>query len=196
MKKLLNLFFLVLIAGTANAQSGNKLSLIAEGQLAIPFNTGATDYGQTRMYYQDGVGGDIKVELPLTVSLHVTGSAGYAWYATNEHYYYLTTNDPAASYQSFGNATPPSYHFLPLKAGLKYYLLKYFYADGELGGAVKLNSASQSSFIYSGGLGVLIPITSHYGIDVASKYTRGFKITNYPYAASQFGILIGYHYTF
>ena len=100
-------------------------------------------------------------------------------------------------YEPLGNgATAPGYHFLPLKAGLKYYLLKYFYAEGEAGEAIKLNSVSRSSFIYSGGLGVMIPINKHNGIDIGSKYTRGFKITNYPYPASQFGILIGYHYTF
>ncbi len=195
MKKLLNLFFLVLTAGITNAQTGSKLSLIAEGQFAIPFNTGTTDYGQTRMYYQDGVGGDIKAELPLTASLHVTGSAGYAWFATNQYPVYLMA--ASDSYFPTGSgATPPGYHFLPLKAGLKYYLLKYFYADAELGGAVKLNSTTQSAFIYSGGIGVLIPITRHYGIDVGSQYSRGYKIVDYPFPTSQFGILIGYHYTF
>ena len=47
------------------------------------------------------------------------------------------------------------YKFIPLKAGLRYYI-KYFYLQGEAGESFKAN-VTANSFIYGGALGGLIP---------------------------------------
>ncbi|HVV56655.1 MAG TPA: hypothetical protein VHC47_15075 [Mucilaginibacter sp.] len=195
MRKILTLFLLVLSSVYVNAQAGKSFSLSINANLNIPLNTGERDYGQTRDYYQDGVGGNIKAEMPLIPELHLTGSAGFVYYPSNIHYLYLYQSvyypgDPSAPQRQ-----PPPYTFIPVKAGLRYYYIKYAYLDAQAGEAIKTNGASSNSFIYSGGLGFVIPFNHRNGLDVGVGYEKGYQIRDYPYAMSQIGIRLGYKFS-
>jgi hypothetical protein len=196
MKKTLLIFLILLTTCiTVEAQSGNKISVSLGPELAIPFNTGTHDYSTTKSFFQDGVGAYLKVELPISPSLHFTGSAGYAWYGTKEYYVYMPAASPFTDYIPMGDgSTPPSYHFLPLKAGLQYYYAKYLYVAGEAGAAIKLNSATRNSFIYSAGTGAIIPFNAHNGLDIGVRLERGFKIANYNYPMSQVAVRLAYRF--
>jgi hypothetical protein len=183
--------FLFLIS-FANAQSGNRIALSFGPDLGIPFNTTSNTYGLVRDYYQDGLGASVKAEVPVSLSLHFTGSAGFVYYHTNSHYLVL----PLPLGGSNASVQPPPYKFIPLKAGLQYYYAKYFYISVEAGAAIKGNSASLNSFIYSGGLGAIIPFNVHHGLDLGLRYERGFKIADYDSPMSQFGIRMAYRYSF
>jgi hypothetical protein len=178
----------------ARAQSRNNISLSFGPELGIPFNTTTFDYGAVRDNYQDGVGGSVKVELPVATSLHLTGSAGYMYYPTNEHFYFLGTTANLTPYTTENDNQPPSYKFIPLKAGLQYYYAKYFYLAGDAGAAIKANPAALTSFIYSGGLGALIPFNEHNGLNIDVRYERGFKIVDYPSAMSQIVFRLAYRF--
>src|ERR1700761_8972032 len=126
MKKLaLSLIAFVFIITGAKAQSGKGISLSVGPEFSIPFNTNSYYYGHVRDYYQDGIGGSAKIDIPLTSALHLTGSAGFVDYPTNQHYLYLplylniNSAGPAAAVQ------PPPSKFVTLKAGLQYYYSKY-----------------------------------------------------------------------
>jgi hypothetical protein len=191
------ILMLVFICTITHAQSGKGISLSIGPEFSIPLNTTTYNYGSTRDYYQDGIGGNIKVELPITSTLHFTGSAGFIDYPSELKF--LATPDVAPGpngidYSSNGGLPP--YQFIPIKAGLQYYYAKYFYVDAEAGGAIKTNNESLSSFIYDGGLGAIIPVDKHSDISLDVKYGRGIKIVYYPSAMSQISIGVAYKYSF
>jgi hypothetical protein len=195
MRKILLLSLLVNLALSAAAQSGNKISLSVDGDFNIPFNTNNYYYGHTRDYYKDGLGTDIKLELPIIKTLHFTASAGFAWYNAQLHYIIVPDNSPlpnGVAYTQTGGIT--SYKYLPLKAGLRYYFIKYLYAGIEAGDAIKLNSYALSSFIYTGEAGVVIPIDLHNSLGLEIQYARGFKSLYYPAAMSQLSLGVAYKF--
>ncbi|MGZ3763846.1 MAG: hypothetical protein ACXVB0_16325 [Mucilaginibacter sp.] len=189
---------LFLISFFAKAQSGNKISISIGPELGIPLNTNNSSYGNVRYFYQDGNGGSVKVEWPVTSALHLTGAAGFAYYPTNAHYLYVYPVAAASPFASTNGVLPqpPPYKFIPVKAGLQYYYDKCLYLSGEAGGAIKANSASMNSFIYSAGLGAVIPFDPHNGLDIGIRYERGFEITDYPSPMSQVAFRLAYKYSF
>ena len=194
---LLSAILLCFTSSFAKAQSGNKVSLSLGPEFNFPFNTIQTYYGKTRQYYKDGVGGALKVELPVLTTLHVTVSAGYMHYTANNYYLMYIQTAPYPDY-AFSATAPkqPPYLFLPVKAGLQYYYSKYLYFSAEAGEAIKLNFAAKNSFMYSGGLGGVIPFNGKSGLDLGLRYERGYEIWSYPFTISQLAVRVAYKYRF
>ncbi|MBS1521252.1 MAG: hypothetical protein JST50_09655 [Bacteroidetes bacterium] len=188
---------LCLVSFFAKAQSGNKVMLSLGPEVNFPFNTGTNDLGDTRQHYNDGIGGTLKAEFPAFSTLHITVSAGYMHYISNEHYSLL---DQTAYYPGYVPPTSapktPPFLYLPIKAGLQYYYSRYMYINAEAGEAFKLNSGSKNSFVYSGGLGGIFPINAKSGIDLVFKYERGYETIAYPVPISQIGIDVAYKRSF
>ena len=196
-KAILSAILLTFIISFAKAQSGNKTTWSLGPEVNFPFNTGVSDDGETRAYYQNGIGGALKVELPVSQALHITASAGYVHYFTNIHYLYLDPLTYVAGGSDDNNLPkPPPYLFLPIKAGLQYYYSKYMYLDAQTGAAIKLNSVSKTSLIYSGGLGGVIPFSPKSGLDIGVRYERGYEIAAYQHPMSQIGVRIAYKRSF
>jgi len=190
-KTLLSILAFLFVITFAKAQSGNKISYSIGPELAIPFNTTSNTYGLARDEYQDGIGGSVKIEAPITVDLHFTGSAGLVDYATNAHYLYFL---PVSSGGQSEGVQPPPFKFIPVKAGLQYYYGQYLYISGEAGAAFGANSVSTTSFIYSGGLGAIIPFNAHNGLDISARYERGFLAPSYDSPMSQLAIRVAYKF--
>jgi hypothetical protein len=164
-------FLLVLIglsyAFTLRAQTGSnqRTALSFGAELNIPQRSG----------YTIGYGASAKFELPLANALSFTATAGV-------HQYHLKTlyNCPG------GNNT-----FVPLKAGVKYYIDPRFYAEGEVGSVIDHNRESdQNKFAYSLGTGFLLPLknTSNM-IDAGLRYEEWSKN-----GLQQFGIRVAYRF--
>ena len=200
MKKTLLAVLAFLFAITfAKAQSGNKISYSIGPEFAIPVNTTSNTYGLVRNSYQDGFGVNVKIEVPVTVDLHFTGSAGYVNYSSTNvpySYYALFLNVNGSSTAPSEGGQPPPFKFIPVKAGLQYYYGQYFYISGEAGAAFGANSAATTSFIYSGGLGAAIPFDIHSGLDISARYERGFLSPNYDSPMSQLAIRLAYKFGF
>ena len=196
-RNILPVLAFLLISVIARAQSGDKITLSLGPELSIPFNTNSYNYGHIRDFYKDGFGGNLKLELPATPALHFTATAGYVSYAAVRYLYLDATAAPPNGYvypadQSINNKP---YQFIPLKAGLQYYYSQYLYASAEAGAAIKANTVSKSSFIYSGGFGGVIPFNAVSGLDIGFRYERGYQIQIYPSPMSQFGIRVAYKHT-
>jgi hypothetical protein len=190
-KTLLSILAFLLVITFASAQSSNKISYSIGPEFTIPFNTNSYYYGLARNKYQDGFGGSIKIEAPITTTLHFTGSAGFVDYATNAHYLYYV---PLAYGSSSAGIQPPPFQFIPVKAGLQYYYDQYLYISSEVGAAFGANSVSTTSVIYSGGLGAVIPFNLHSGLDISARYERGFLAPSYDSPMSQLGIRVAYKF--
>jgi hypothetical protein len=196
--KSIRLFLLLMLCGASTlvkAQSGNKMSISIGPDVGIPFNTEHTYQVHTRDIYQDGLGGTMRAELPITAALHLTASVGYVVYHSNVKYFYLTPWQGTIN-SSSAPAGPPPYKYIPLKAGLRYYYSKYLYVAAEAGDAVKVQNQAVSSFIYSGGIGAAIPFGVHHGLDIGLRYESGYKNIDSDFKMAQLGIGFAYKYTF
>jgi hypothetical protein len=195
MKKNTLLFLALLLANlVTRAQSGNKITLSLGPEFTIPINTNSYDYGKIRDFYKDGIGGSFRAEFPLTSTLHFIASAGFLDYASNAQL--IVPDITLYPTYIYNQKQSTHYQFIPVKAGLQYYFAKCLYINGEAGAAIKLNYSSENSFIYSGGLGGVIPLSLQSGLDIGFRYERGYKIPYYPQAMSQIGIRVAYKYNF
>ena len=73
-------------------------------------------------------------------------------------------------FDGFGSASVGSFGVIPVKAGLKYFLVENFYAGAELGAAFSTSSGSGTSFVYTPNIGVEFPVADHASIDLGARY--------------------------
>ena len=170
----------------AKAQAGSKISLSAGPEVGLsPF--GDTK-NQDNNIFQLDAGLNIKLELPIFPALHLTITAGYLDYEDNR----LTT--------FLGGDVITSYHYFPVKGGLRYYLpksLKFVYVEGEAGKSFVSNSPAPSSFIYSGGVGGIIPLGGRSSFDLSMRYENGYKTNaNFDFPTNAIAVRFAYRYQF
>ena len=126
--------------------------------------------------YTIGTGVSAKFELPVVSPLSLTLTGGF----TAMYYKSNLFNS---------SRTPGAAGFLPLKAGLKYYLSKNFYAEGEAGTAIETNYDKRDAFAFSIGPGFIIPLSNEkQGIDI------GFRYESWSNQLRQTGIRIAYRF--
>jgi hypothetical protein len=201
MKKNLHLFkifVLLLIPQLLHAQTGERLALSIGSDLLLPFNS-SEGYHRSDAFYRLGLGLFAKAELPLTGRLKLTFSTGYLGYVpTNKDYFanpvlYTCANCTVPNY----NFTPdnPVYQYVPVKAGLRYYL-SGFYLEAEGGAAFGVGGKATSSVLYAGGAGWVLRFNRHNAIDLGVCFQRAFTSTDYNYLLSQADIRIAYRYAF
>jgi hypothetical protein len=107
--------------------------------------------------YSIGTGASAKFETPIVSPLSLSLTAGFTSVFYKSNLLYNTGSRGADE-------------FAPLKAGLKYYLIKSVYAEGEAGTAIELNHNKQDLFAFSFGLGFLAPISEKRAIDIGFRY--------------------------
>ncbi|QJD95107.1 hypothetical protein HH214_04050 [Mucilaginibacter robiniae] len=153
MKKLflfISTFGLITIAAAQNPTFNNPHIAVSIGpELNIPQHSGYTiGYGAT---------GKLEAHLIKAFSLSLTG--GY----TQMHY-------RRAYAEAF--ATPSNDHYIPLKAGIKYYPDTKVYFEGEAGAVLDNNAGQKNLATYSLGTGFIIPFQpeSHQAVDVGLRY--------------------------
>jgi len=126
--------------------------------------------------YTIGTGVSAKFEVPVVsvLSLSLTGGFTAMYYKGN----------------LFNSSrTPGAAGFLPLKAGIKYYLSKEFYAEGEAGTAIETNYTKRDAFAFSIGPGFIIPLNDEkHGIDI------GFRYESWSSQVRQTGIRVAYRF--
>jgi hypothetical protein len=130
MKKFL--LALVILGGTAFSSFAQTKS--GDGKFSIGFEAGLP-VGSQHNFYKSVFGGSLKYELPIAPSTWFTISAGYSSLKAKDF---------------FGGG---SIGFIPVKAGIKYYIEQGFFAEGQLGAAFGTKSGTGTSFAYSPGVG-------------------------------------------
>lgn len=157
MKKL---FLLTAIAGmfafsnvsaqTDPAMGGSKLGIGAE----FAFPTG--DFGDASDF---GYGGSLQFQTPIIEKLNFTASGGYLNFKGKEY------DVPGLGTLGGGNAG-----FIPVKAGINYFLAENFYVGGELGAAFATGDNSGTAFVYTPHIGVEFPVADKGSIDLGARY--------------------------
>lgn len=146
MKKLLLIAFSFVTLGV-QAQVTTKPAVSIGAELGIPSNT----------VYNIGIGGSAKIEVPIVSALSVSFTAGY-----NTFFY---KNSILGN-----NVKPDAGTFIPLKAGLKYYLADGFYVEGEAGNIKETNYNKNNIFVFTIGPGFLVPINKSSAVDFGFRY--------------------------
>ena len=102
--------------------------------------------------YEFAVGGDVRLQFNLNEQLSVPLTAGYT---------HITTGG--------GASTPNDFGYVPLKAGLKYFLNTTgsgAYALGEVGAAIGVSKDAGTSLLFSPAIGY----SWSNGLDLSLKY--------------------------
>lgn len=200
MKKSLTPIFVTLLCIVfpicLRAQSLPKVSLSIGPELGIPFGGKTDSFADgIKTLYQDGGGGSIKAEFLIGDGVSLTASAGFMHYGTKEFYVYENAHPPGyqSSAQNYPQVSP--YNFVPLKGGLRYSFVKVLYITGEAGEAIKASKTAVGNFIYSGGAGVIIPISLHHSIDASVRYESGYKITDYDGTMHEIALRLAYRFS-
>jgi len=151
MKKL---FLLTAIAGmfafsNASAQtsdpamSGSKLGIGAE----FAFPTG--NFGDITDF---GYGGSLQFQTPIIEKLNFTATGGYLNFKNKDE---------------FGGG---NFGYIPVKAGVNYFLAENFYVGGELGAAFGTKDGAETQFVYTPHIGVEFPVSDGGSIDLGARY--------------------------
>lgn len=169
MKKIL--FAIIFVAGTATTclaqNDGGKFSVGLEAGLPV---------GTFHKYSTSILGASLKYEHPIAEGLFITGTAGYANVHNKDFYYNGALVAPASN----GGV-------VPLKVGLKYFLTKSIYAEGQAGAAFYTHLGGSPAFAYSIGLGY--KVSNH--VDLGVRYEAWSKEGS---PSGQIGLRLGYSF--
>jgi hypothetical protein len=120
--------------------------------------------------YNWNIGGSVQADLPVAQNLFVTVNAGYNSIQGK--------NNIAGSGLDATNI-----QLLPVKAGLKYFVVPHFYVQGEAGAAFALNKSDvgfdkSAAFVYAPQLGYQFPIGGKNFIDAGVRYEASTKFNS------------------
>jgi hypothetical protein len=118
--------------------------------------------------YTFGIGASVQVDIPWTEKLYVTGSVGYMDYSPNSS---------GSSPEEIINVKLSNLELAPIKVGLKYFLIRTFYVQGEVGETLLLNKSAVyglNSFglTYAPQMGILFKLKHKNYIDGGVRFER------------------------
>jgi len=123
--------------------------------------------GSISSRYTASLGGSIRFDYPIAKKSYLTLSVGY-----NN---FFLANGATTTQQAILNVPVPTLQTMPIKVGYKYFLIKTFYVQAELGSTLILNKAAEyatksSAFTYSPQIGMLFNLKNHNFIDAGLRY--------------------------
>jgi hypothetical protein len=129
---------------------------------------GGIPTGKLSDAYNWNLGGSLQVDIPVANKLFVTVNAGY----DNIFGKNVTVGTETAKAQNI--------ELLPVKAGLKYFLVSNFYVQGEAGASFLLNKSKlgddkSTAFIYAPQVGYQFPLGGKSYIDAGVRYEASTK---------------------
>ncbi|SHN34814.1 outer membrane beta-barrel protein [Mucilaginibacter sp. OK098] len=120
--------------------------------------------------YNWNIGGSVQADLPIAQNLFVTVNAGY--------------NSIQGKKNVAGSGLDATnIQLLPVKAGLKYFVVPHFYVQGEAGAAFALNKSDvgfdkSAAFVYAPQIGYQFPIGGKNFIDAGVRYEASTKFNS------------------
>jgi hypothetical protein len=121
--------------------------------------------------YNWNLGGSVQADIPVIAkSLYVTVNAGYNNFFGKDNF--EGTGVDVTNVQ-----------LLPVKAGLKYFIVPHFYVQGEAGAAfllnkTDLNDTKSAAFVYAPQLGYQFPLGGNSYLDAGVRYEATSKFNS------------------
>lgn len=178
MKRSLKIAALVLafagLSVAAKAQTTTSTSTSTTTKDGIRYSIGVEagiPVGSFKDAYKWNLGGSVQADIPVASQLFVTVNAGF--------------NNVFGKKDVLGvaGADVPNVQLLPVKAGLKYFVIPNLYVQGEAGAAFLLNKDKvgydkSTAFVYAPQIGVQFPISANGNfIDAGVRYEATTKYT-------------------
>ena len=157
-------------AQTSTTTSSTKTSASSNGiLLSIGVDAGIPT-GKLSDTYNWNIGGSVQADIPVAQNLFVTVNAGY--------------NSIQGKKNIAGSGIDATnIQLLPVKAGLKYFVVPNFYVQGEAGAAFLLNKSDlndnkSAAFIYAPQIGYQFPLGGKSFIDAGVRYEASTKFNS------------------
>jgi hypothetical protein len=136
--------------------------------------------GKLNNAYNWSIGGSVQADIPVAPKLFVTINAGYNS-IQGKNNYTTTVATPNGIVTATGDVT--NIQLLPVKAGLKYYLVDRFYVQGEAGVAFLLNKSDlgddkSAAFVYAPQVGYQFALGGKNYIDAGVRYEASTKFNS------------------
>ncbi len=173
------LAFAGLTLGAKAQTTTSKTSTSSNGViLSIGVDAGIPT-GKLSDSYNWNIGGSVQADIPVAQNLFVTVNAGYNSIQGKSNLHVI---DPVA----LGGVTTydaTNIQLLPVKAGLKYFIVPNFYVQGEAGAAFALNKKDvgfdkSAAFIYAPQVGYQFPLGGKSFIDAGVRYEASTKFNS------------------
>ena len=167
----------------SNAQNSVKSETYGSGiRLSIGADAGIP-VGSLKDQYDWNLGGSIQADFPVVKNqLYVTVNGGYNnFFASNSNQL-------------------DDLHLLPVKAGLKYFPVDFFYIQGEAGASFLTNKSSvgadrSAAFVYAPQVGVLLKVGDKSWIDAGFRFESNQKFTDRGNTSNFLGLRIAYAFS-
>lgn len=178
----LTLSLAALFTVKSNAQSVETGTISGSGiRYSVGVETGIP-VGSLNGSYKWNLGGSVQADIPvLDNRLYATINAGYNnIFAESDDI--VKVND---------------IHLIPVKAGLKYFLIPSVYVQGEAGVAFINNKSylgdnKSAAFVYAPQAGVLFPVGDKSYIDAGVRYEGNSKFSNNGSSSNFLGLRVAY----
>jgi hypothetical protein len=127
---------------------------------------GVLTNGGFKSEYKAAAGVSVQYDLPLNEKFYVTLNAGYLNFFANN-----SSSNP----NYIQKVTSSNMSMAPLKVGIKFFLIRTFYIQGEVGQSLLLNRAgvyaiNSTGLNYDGQMGILFRRTKRSYIDAGIRY--------------------------
>ena len=160
LNKLVALLFFVSLYLGASAQAVPDTM-----RISIGLNGGLPLYASN--VYSHILGASLRIDYPITRKTYITGTAGYNTY--------FTASTASTAPNAILNVPTANMKTVPLKIGIKHFLIRHFYVLGEVGGTLLTNktevyATATSAFTYSPQVGMLFFLKKHTYIDAGIRY--------------------------
>ena len=157
----------------ANAQTATTTSTSSTSSNGVILSVGVDagiPTGKLSDSYNWNIGGSVQADIPVAQQLFVTINAGYNSIQGKKNI--DGTGFDATNIQ-----------LLPVKAGLKYFLVDKFYVQGEAGAAFALNKSDlgfdkSAAFIYAPQIGYQFAVGGKNFIDAGVRYEASTKFNS------------------
>ena len=159
------LYLIAFIGFTLGAKAQNvAIPDTTRISLGVDFGRPGGAFGKA---YTVGVGGSFQVDLPITEKLYVTGNAGYLSFFPNNS---ISTNPYAITNVKLANL-----NMVDAKLGLKYFLIRGFYIQGEIGESLLLNKTAiyalnSTGIMFAPQMGITFKLPNRHYIDAGIRY--------------------------
>lgn len=163
-KKLFILIALISFTYAAKAQY-NAVPDTARITFGPDFSAPTGNFGNSYTY---GIGASVQLDVPLSPKLYVTGNVGYTMFSASN-----SSSNP----NYILNVKSPNMSAAPLKLGLKFYLIRTFYIQGEAGETLLLNRTAVyaidgNAFTWAPQMGILFKLPNHNFIDGGIRWQK------------------------
>jgi hypothetical protein len=117
--------------------------------------------------YLFGLGASAQIDIPLSLKWYFTGNIGI-------NTFFAQKSNTANPY-GIENVKVPNLDVLPVKIGLKYFLIRTFYLQGEVGESLLLNKSAVYAYnnyalTFAPQMGLLFKLGNKKYLDVGFRY--------------------------